>query len=172
MVTVADGSKTKCHALHWSIDGEEFTAEMRVLPLGGYNMILGVQWMKQVGLVTLDMNHLTLGVYKNNKQVILKGGPRTEPALQIITGVTLFRMCAQRECGFIGQLHYKPPETHGPVPTPTEIQPLLTSYQSLFVEPKGLPPIRPHEHAIPPQTQCCTLHHQTIQVSVCTEKCD
>lgn len=34
-------------------------------------MILRVQWMREVGPVTLDMNNLTLGVYEDHKKVTL-----------------------------------------------------------------------------------------------------
>lgn len=46
-------------------------------------MILGVQWMRQVGPVTLDMKNLTLGVYNNHKQVTLQAGSKPDPTLQI-----------------------------------------------------------------------------------------
>ena len=46
MVTVADGSKVCskaiCPQFAWSVDGEQFVADMRILPLGGYHMILEV----------------------------------------------------------------------------------------------------------------------------------
>lgn len=78
LVTVADESKVSsnaiCPGFQWTMDGEEF-----------YNMILEVQWMKQVGPVTLDMNHLTLAVHKNHKQVVLRARTRTNPSLQVIT---------------------------------------------------------------------------------------
>lgn len=60
MVIVADtikvSTKAICPGFQWIVDGEEFTVDMRVLPLVGYNMILGVQWPKQVGPTT--RNHI------------------------------------------------------------------------------------------------------------------
>ena len=157
MVTVADGSKVSskevCPNFQWSVDGDEFQAEMRMLPLGGYNMILGVQWMKQMGPVTLDMNYLTLVVFKNNKAITLKARPKQGASLQVINGATLFQMCAKKECGFISQLSFSPSQTSTLfTTTPIHIPPLaalLDSYQFLFEEPKSLPSAREHEHDIP-----------------------
>lgn len=70
-----------CPNFQWIMQGETFSTEVRLLPLGGYNMILGVQWMREVGHVTLDMQQLTLGVIKNNHKVILQAGGRTDIAL-------------------------------------------------------------------------------------------
>ena len=62
--------------------------------------------MREVGPVVLDMQQLTLGVVKEGKKVILQAGSKSETILQLINGATLYRMCAQQECGFIGQLNY------------------------------------------------------------------
>jgi hypothetical protein len=40
--------------LTWSIQGEQFHTPMRVLPLGAYDAILGVDWLKKHGPVTGD----------------------------------------------------------------------------------------------------------------------
>lgn len=48
-VTVADGTKLNskgiCRALTWEMQGEKFTVEARVLPIGGCDMVLGIQWL-------------------------------------------------------------------------------------------------------------------------------
>lgn len=54
-VTVADGSKISSKAmvkdLQWSMQGTIFTTEMRLLPLGGCDMVLRVQWLSTLGPV-------------------------------------------------------------------------------------------------------------------------
>lgn len=46
LVTVADGSKVisdaKCPMLKWTMQGQDYVHEVRVLPLGGYNAVLGL----------------------------------------------------------------------------------------------------------------------------------
>lgn len=102
-----------------------------------------------MGPITRDMKNLTLTVYKNHKQVVLKVGTKIDPSLQQIIGATLFRMCTQNECGFLGQLRYESDEVKAFNPTPIEITALVEYYKPLFEEPKSLPPLRSHDHAIP-----------------------
>lgn len=49
-VSVADGfivtSYQQCKGLNWTIQGEEFFTYFRILPLGGIDAVLGVQWLK------------------------------------------------------------------------------------------------------------------------------
>ena len=105
--------------------------------------------MKQVGPVTLDMNNLTLTVYKDHQPITLKANSQPGSSLQVISGATLFILLGQNECGFIGQLKNNPPDSKSTTNVPTEISPLLETCKPVFEEPKGLPPIRPHDHSIP-----------------------
>lgn len=61
-VAVADGSKLSsqaiCKNLAWAMQGEEFVAEVRLLPLGGCDMVLGIQWLSTLGPVTWDFKNL------------------------------------------------------------------------------------------------------------------
>lgn len=53
-VIVANGSKvmskSACANFRWEMQGEEFEADLRLLKLGGCDVVLGVDWMKQVVL--------------------------------------------------------------------------------------------------------------------------
>lgn len=64
MITIVDDSQASnnaiCSDFEWLIQGETFSTSMRILPLGNYQMILGVEWLKEIGHVTLDLNQLTL----------------------------------------------------------------------------------------------------------------
>ncbi|KAA8550255.1 hypothetical protein F0562_001939 [Nyssa sinensis] len=54
-VVVADGTKLQSKAVvkdfQWVIQGTTFTTDMRLLPLGGCDMVLGVQWLSTLGPV-------------------------------------------------------------------------------------------------------------------------
>lgn len=69
---MADGSSISsaavCPNFHWSMQGEQFNAELRLLPLGGSDMVLGVQWLKEFGPVTMDLNELSFSVYTTREQ--------------------------------------------------------------------------------------------------------
>lgn len=57
-ITVANGEKLSCEAsvneVNWTKADKLFTYQMNVIPLGGYDMILGVHLMAQVCPVTFD----------------------------------------------------------------------------------------------------------------------
>ena len=49
MVAVVDGTKIAstmtCKQLTWSMQGKEFKADMRLIPIRGCDMVLGIQWL-------------------------------------------------------------------------------------------------------------------------------
>lgn len=51
-VTVADGFKVynhkRCKDFKWEMQGHEYETEMKILPLGGIDAVLGVQWLKHI----------------------------------------------------------------------------------------------------------------------------
>ncbi len=40
---------TMCKGLAWKIQWVEFTADVQLLPLGGCEMVLGIQWLRLLG---------------------------------------------------------------------------------------------------------------------------
>lgn len=63
-VKVADGNKIGVHAkvekFCWNIQGTTFQSDIMVIPLGGFDMVLGVQWLKQFGPITWDFQTLEM----------------------------------------------------------------------------------------------------------------
>jgi RNase P/RNase MRP subunit p29 len=49
-------TNSKCDSLLFSIHGFEFKHELRLLPVKGYDMILGLDWLSQFGPMTVDWN--------------------------------------------------------------------------------------------------------------------
>ncbi|XP_026419467.1 uncharacterized protein LOC113315400 [Papaver somniferum] len=53
LVTVANGDRTVsngiCSNLNWSMHNHKFSGSLRLLPLGGCNLVLGDDWLKQLG---------------------------------------------------------------------------------------------------------------------------
>lgn len=76
-VYVADGFKVhsnqECVGFHWTAQGEEFSNDFKILPLGGIDAVLGVQWLKDFNPTTFDFKELTLSFIKNGKTVVLQG---------------------------------------------------------------------------------------------------
>ena len=63
-VRVADGSNIFCSSfcqdLKWSMGGEDYKADMKVLTMTGYDMVLGIEWLITVGPSSWDFEKLTL----------------------------------------------------------------------------------------------------------------
>ena len=61
-VTVANGQKVLCKSacvgFCWQMQGESFEADLRLLKLGGCDMVLGVDWMREVSHICFDFNKL------------------------------------------------------------------------------------------------------------------
>lgn len=61
-MTVASGhkmiSKAKCVGFTWAMQGCTFSFNIRLLDLGGYCMVLGVDWMKPYSPLTFDCENL------------------------------------------------------------------------------------------------------------------
>jgi hypothetical protein len=66
-------------SLTWNLQGEQFHTPMRVLPLGAYDAILGVDWLKCHGLITGDWILKMLRITNMGKRVTLQGVPAAEP---------------------------------------------------------------------------------------------
>ncbi|XP_026398854.1 uncharacterized protein LOC113294691 [Papaver somniferum] len=62
LVTVANGditiSKGICQQLNWEMQGHQFFANLRALPLGGCDIVLGDDWLRQLGDATFNFSQL------------------------------------------------------------------------------------------------------------------
>lgn len=58
-VTVANGqrvlSNSACNGFCWEMQGEKFETDLRLLQLGGCDVVLGVDWMKGVSPISFDL---------------------------------------------------------------------------------------------------------------------
>lgn len=76
-VAVADGSKIgvcgKVSNLKWKFLNYEFKADFMVIPMGGYDVILGVQWLSTLGPITWDFKELEMSFKWLNRRVMLHG---------------------------------------------------------------------------------------------------
>lgn len=75
IITVADGGKTtskfKCTNFKWQMQGVPFETDLRVIKLGGCDMILGADWMWEHNPITFDLKKDSITVIKGRKRVVL-----------------------------------------------------------------------------------------------------
>lgn len=98
-VTVANGSKMfiklKCPSFTWVMQGQEFTAELRLLKLGGCDIVLGMGWMWTVSPLVFDFNNLEVTFEVGRKKVTLTGSLDVGEC-KLITGKKCKNCCSRK----------------------------------------------------------------------------
>ena len=66
-VTVANGERMPCLNIYrvaaFSIDGETFSTDFFALPLAGYDVVLGTDWLASLGPILWDFGALTMSFW-------------------------------------------------------------------------------------------------------------
>lgn len=152
-VLVGNGEELQCSSscqqVSLQLRSQTFLVDLYVVPLRGAELVLGVQWLKSLGPVLTDYEHLTMTFVKDGEVIQLAG--ESKPGLEEASLQQLRRLVSTDAIDTFLQLQfipsYPPPE-----PTPSSItwlEPLLQAYSHIFSEPKHLPPPRPTNHTIP-----------------------
>ncbi|CAO2822505.1 unnamed protein product [Amaranthus hypochondriacus] len=82
VITVADGNhitcQHKCTRFQWSMNKQNFEGEVLLIPLGGCDMVLGIQWLRTLGQIQWDFDKLLMQFYVNGSVFTLKRIPSKE----------------------------------------------------------------------------------------------
>jgi hypothetical protein len=74
---VANGDRVAstgiCRVVHIFIDQEEFIIDLFVIPLEGYDMVLGVHWMRSLGPIWWDFGRTRLYCWCDDNHVVWQG---------------------------------------------------------------------------------------------------
>jgi hypothetical protein len=120
---VANGERISCVGVirdaPLSVDGDAFPADLFVMPLAGYDVVLGTRWLGALGPVIWDISRRRMSFQHQGRAICWTGVPTSSaPALTVTTaGEPLLAA-------------------------------LLDSFATIFAEPTGLPPLRAHDHRI------------------------
>ncbi|XP_074313633.1 uncharacterized protein LOC141648817 [Silene latifolia] len=150
-VSVANGDKiitTKmCKKFTWKLHDVEFFTDVMIVPLGGCEMVLGVQWLASLGPVSWDFDKLRIYFNFRGTKVVLRGIKKGE--LQWIRGDKLSQACKGGQL-FALDVQYKEEEGIGEEVNsiPECIKAVLGEFTDVFAEPDSLPPHRSHDHKI------------------------
>jgi hypothetical protein len=140
--------------LSWWVQGETFHTPMRVLPLGAYDAILGVNWLKKHGPIKGDWELKTLRVTNMGKRITLQGVQQTDlVTVRELPVEQLVKWTKGNEVWAMAVIH--PEHTEQSATAPLEIQTVLDNFADVFADPKTLPPSRPYDHAV-------TLKHDAV----------
>jgi hypothetical protein len=126
---------------------------MHVLDLGAYDIILGVNWLKQCGDITGNWANRKLSFLHQGKQITLYGiPPVTSKKLEEVNVEQILKWTKGNDVWAIALVKPKSkPATHGVTETddiPTQVAEVLSEFSEVFAEPNQLPPAREYDHAI------------------------
>ncbi|WVZ53447.1 hypothetical protein U9M48_004387 [Paspalum notatum var. saurae] len=121
-VAVANGKHLPCVGVlqeaTFTIHSAPFTTDIFILPLAGFDMVLGTQWLATLGPILWDFSNLTMVFWHYNGKVEWHGLATTPPlGLLVSTGDDILAA-------------------------------LLAAFDDLFAEPHGLSPARDCDHRI------------------------
>ena len=107
----------------------------------------GIQWLAQLGLILSDFKNLRMEFSWNGKKMVLRGA--TTSPLKLALALQMEKDLWHAPIMATTQMSYVTNKETIIEEMPDELQKLLNNYESLFPEPKGLPPSRPQDHRIP-----------------------
>ncbi|XP_050133112.1 uncharacterized protein LOC126609161 [Malus sylvestris] len=154
-VMIAYGGKVTssgcCRAVELSLEGYHCHTDLYSLPLGGCDVVLGVQWLSTVSPVLWDFQLLTMEFTKDHHTYKLSHQNSTTSGIQEVSLHQLDKELANSNLGFF--LYSMETEKLESCELNSvqlqELQQLLNAFESIFALPTTLPPQRDHDHHIP-----------------------
>ncbi|XP_026451448.1 uncharacterized protein LOC113351725 [Papaver somniferum] len=135
LVNVANGEKTvgsgMCSNLSWTMQGHQFTEDFFLLPLGGCDMILGVDWLRKLGDVVFNLSTLTVDLSYKGHNILLQG-PHPYTSLFQMSSAAVSKFLCNTTHGLIGHF-FSVNTTAIPPPIPPPISPLLEEFKYLLL---------------------------------------
>jgi hypothetical protein len=153
-IKVANGeimiSQEQVSGLTWWAQGHTFQTDMRILDIGAYDAILGVNWLKQFGKTTIDWIEKNISFQYKGKEVVLQG-VKSKPVTELseLSMEQFQKWLLGNEVWALAVVDSTSATTTTDTsPISPDLQSLLHEYQDVFAEPKKLPPQRALDHAI------------------------
>jgi hypothetical protein len=137
LVRVADGGTITCDSelpqVEWSVQGHSFHSTFKVIPLGSFDIILGMDWLEAFSPMRVSWKDKWMSIPYGSGFRFLKGMASIDSDSSLLQ---LFSISSVESSTSVP-----------PVPPP--VQELLDEFSSLFAEPTTLPPRRNCDHSIP-----------------------
>jgi hypothetical protein len=137
-VKIADGGILACHyeipSSEWLCQGYIFTTSMKVLPLSGYDMVLGMDWLEMFSPMEVNWKDKWISFQANGKLVKLQGILPNTACSQLITLDQLDGLIKSEAVEHLLELRVM---DHGNYKCtyPPKTKELIAQFVDLFVEP-------------------------------------
>jgi hypothetical protein len=152
-VKVAGGAYMYCDTMvpnmQWWLQGHTFAHDMRVLSLGGYDGILGMDWLEQQGLMTCNWEDKWISFDQQDHPVKLQGLQSSAlTSIQALSVEQLVKSYKGNDVWDVAELCLVENQLQISASVPEEIQSVLDDFAEVFQAPQGLPPHREFDHAV------------------------
>ncbi|XP_061373831.1 uncharacterized protein LOC133316132 [Gastrolobium bilobum] len=153
-VLVGNGEKMNCLGMcpqvALEMQGHGFCPDLYVLPIQGAKVVLGVQWLSELGDITLNYKQLVMKFERDGKQLEIQGESATN--MEAIQLNQFRRLTASNSVACLYQFHSivlsdEQPTVNGQVPDAQVLQ-VLAEFEQIFEKPSTLPPHRQQDHQI------------------------
>lgn len=134
----------------FTIQGHEFTQDLRLLSVKGYDVILGADWIYNHSPVGLDLRKREFSICKNGTHVVTFSDDTMHHNTQIIGARKLCQLLKKQAIGAVIMLTNSiadGPQKYNMIPE--GLKSVLAEFEDVFKEPDHLPPTRAVDHAIP-----------------------
>ncbi|XP_022019619.1 uncharacterized protein LOC110919665 [Helianthus annuus] len=153
-VTVANGHPICCGQIckkfKWMMQGSWFEADMYLIPLESYDMVLGIQWLSALGDIVWNFKNLGMEFQFNGIKQVLKG--ITNSGVSLCSVEKMDQMLGHPDQLIESQmfslqlLTVEGQSVHSSQVSNVIVDPriakLLKQFEDVFQEPKSLPPTR------------------------------
>jgi hypothetical protein len=149
-IMIANGGSMKCGGrcenVRLQICDYHLKSHMFAIDMGGCDIVLGADWIRNLGPILMDFKALTMQFDQEGQQYKFQG--ITASSFEFISSHHMEKMLKKGHSSVIAQLHaIQATETP---PVPHDLQALLSKHQMVFSIPQGLPlSLGVHNHSIP-----------------------
>jgi hypothetical protein len=136
--------------LSYSLAGKTFSHDFHILPLKGYDIILGANWLKKYSPNLLDWENRTVSIFHEGEWLTLTDH-QSRGKDCLISAKACSKLLAQGADAFVLQLSLQQQHESFDASDPqqTAVADILIEFSDVFTDPDGLPPARSCDHKIP-----------------------
>jgi hypothetical protein len=149
-VMIANGGTINCsgkfHKINITIGEYVMNSSMISIPMGGVDVVLGVQWLKSLGTVSFNFKEIFMKFSLEGKEFELKG--ITGKPSKVVSSNGMKKILKKENHGVIVQLFSLDVQTSKPY-IPLDLQGIIDKHSKVFEYiRRGLPPTHDHDHVI------------------------
>eukprot|EP00253_Pinus_taeda_P015921 PITA_15921 len=150
-VQIADGGTMKCEGRYENVKLQmgdyQLKAHMFAIHMGGCDIVLGAEWLRTLGPITMDFQELYMSFKQNNFTHTLRGLQVGAPS--IISSHRIEKLLKKGHHGVIAQFNAMQGVETKSLSIHPEMQQILNNHLPVFDKPHELPPSRgEHDHSI------------------------